>query len=224
MRISDDRYSRDRQRFDLALHLEHDIAGHDSLKHYGATVRPDLLEKVRAADGLMLGPMATYDFKDESKGEINPSKFFRKSLDLYANIRPARTYPGLPGRLGDFDLVVVRENTEGFYADRSMHVGPGEFMPTPDCALSFRKVVQKRKLANQRHGAANSGALRLDGVLKRHAHPDNLQHRVERGFQNPLAIRDASLNCRTRAAARNGKVCRFPAMGDHEPDVDFRHG
>jgi 3-isopropylmalate dehydrogenase len=40
------------------------------------------------------------------------------------------------------DLVVVRENTEGFYADRSMHVGPGEFMPTPDVALAMRKITR----------------------------------------------------------------------------------
>jgi len=39
--------------------------------------------------------------------------------------------------------VIVRENTEGFYADRSMHVGPGEFMPTPDLALAIRKVSRE---------------------------------------------------------------------------------
>ena len=38
------------------------------------------------------------------------------------------------------DLVIVRENTEGFYADRNMHQGVGEFMPTPDLALSVRKI------------------------------------------------------------------------------------
>ncbi len=130
------------QRFNLALHLEHEIAGHDSLKKHGTTVRPELLEKVRAADGLMLGPMATYDFKDESKGEINPSKFFRKSLDLYANIRPARTYPGLPGKVGAFDLVVVRENTEGFYADRNIESGSSEMLITPDVVISLRRITR----------------------------------------------------------------------------------
>jgi 3-isopropylmalate dehydrogenase len=40
------------------------------------------------------------------------------------------------------DLVIVRENTEGFYADRSMFVGPGEFMPTPDLALAVRKITR----------------------------------------------------------------------------------
>lgn len=37
---------------------------------------------------------------------------------------------------------MVRENTEGFYADRSMYLGPGEFMPTPDLALAVRKVTR----------------------------------------------------------------------------------
>ncbi len=38
----------------------------------------------------------------------------------------------------------MRENTEGFYADRSMHMGPGEIMPTPDLALALRKVTRAR--------------------------------------------------------------------------------
>ena len=94
-------------RFGLNLELLHDIAGHESLKKHGATVTPALLEKVKSADGLMLGPMATYDFKDEAKGEINPSKFFRKSLDLFANIRPSRTYTGVKTITGPFRLVRV---------------------------------------------------------------------------------------------------------------------
>ena len=129
-------------RFNLGLELQHDIAGHDSLKQHGATVMPALLEKVRAADGLMLGPMATYEFKDESKGEINPSKFFRKSLDLHANIRPSRTYPGMPARFGNFDLVVVRENTEGFYADRNIESGSSEMLITPDVVISLRRITR----------------------------------------------------------------------------------
>lgn len=129
-------------RFRLDLVLDHDVAGHESLKRHGATVTPALLQKVKAADGLMLGPMATYDFKDEAKGEINPSKFFRKELDLYANIRPARTYPGLPNRVGEFDLVVVRENTEGFYADRNIESGGSEMLVTKDVVISLRRITR----------------------------------------------------------------------------------
>jgi 3-isopropylmalate dehydrogenase len=130
------------QKFNLNLHLEHELAGHDSLKKHGATVTDELLDKVKNADGLMLGPMSTYDFKDEAKGEINPSKFFRKSLDLYANIRPARTYPGIPSKLGEFDVVVVRENTEGFYSDRNIESGGSEMLITPDVAISLRRITR----------------------------------------------------------------------------------
>jgi len=130
------------RRFALGLDLQHEIAGHASLKQSGSTVPPALLEKVLAADGLMMGPMSTYDFKDESKGEINPSKFFRKSLDLYANIRPARTYPGMVARLGEFDLVVVRENTEGFYADRNVESGGSEMLITPEVVVSLRRITK----------------------------------------------------------------------------------
>ncbi|GGF39701.1 3-isopropylmalate dehydrogenase [Aliidongia dinghuensis] len=129
-------------RFDLGLVMEEHDVGHASLARHGTTVRPELLDLAKAADGLMLGPTATFDFKDEAKGQINPSKFFRKELDLFANIRPARTYPGLAAPVEDFDLVVVRENTEGFYADRNMAEGSGELLVTPDVVVSLRRITR----------------------------------------------------------------------------------
>ena len=51
-------------------------------------------------------------------------------------MRPAKTFPNVPRIVGDVDLVVVRENTEGFYPDRSMNQGGGEWMPNADMAIS----------------------------------------------------------------------------------------
>jgi 3-isopropylmalate dehydrogenase len=130
------------RRFRLDLDIEEEIVGHESLKRYGTTVRDDLLDKARAADGLILGPAATFDFKDPERGEINPSMYFRKNLDLFANIRPSRTYAGLPAKLGQFDLVIARENTEGFYADRNMAVGNAEMLVTEDVAISLRRITR----------------------------------------------------------------------------------
>lgn len=130
------------ERFNLSLDLQHDLVGHASYRTYGTTVRDEILEKARAADGIVLGPTATFDFKDEAKGEINPSKFLRKNLDLFANIRPSRTYEGFPGPVGEFDLIVVRENTEGFYSDRNMEQGSGEILVTPDVAISMRRITR----------------------------------------------------------------------------------
>jgi 3-isopropylmalate dehydrogenase len=129
-------------RFGLSLAIEEEVVGHASLKVHGTTVRPELLDKARAAGGLILGPAATFDFKDPTRGEINPSMYFRKQLDLFANIRPSRTYAGLVQKLGPFDLVIARENTEGFYADRNMAVGNAEMLVTEDVAISLRRITR----------------------------------------------------------------------------------
>jgi len=75
------------------------------------------------------------------KGGRNVSAGFRIGLDLYANVRPARSRPFLGKGVANMDLVIMREATEGFYPDRNMHVGWGEVMPSPDMALSIRKIT-----------------------------------------------------------------------------------
>ncbi|MBI3770644.1 MAG: NAD-dependent isocitrate dehydrogenase [Deltaproteobacteria bacterium] len=55
----------------------------------------------------------------------NPNVTLRKVLDLYANVRPVRSFPGHPSRHPDLDLVIVRENTEGEYAGLEHQVVPG---------------------------------------------------------------------------------------------------
>jgi 3-isopropylmalate dehydrogenase len=128
--------------FDLGLRIEEDAVGHAGLRTHGSTIHAGIIEKARMADGVVLGPTSTFEFKDPARGEINPSMTLRKSLDLFANIRPARTYAGFPLRCGEFDLVVARENTEGFYADRNMEAGNGEILVTPGVAISLRRVTR----------------------------------------------------------------------------------
>jgi 3-isopropylmalate dehydrogenase len=112
------------------------------LKARQHTIHPDIVEKARRADGVVLGPTDSFQFKDPARGEVNPSMTLRKSLDLFANIRPARTYPGFQLRCGEFDLVIARENTEGFYADRNMEAGRGEVLVTNDVAISMRRITR----------------------------------------------------------------------------------
>jgi isocitrate/isopropylmalate dehydrogenase len=126
----------------LGLRLETRDVGFASLKAHGSTITDDVTEACRAAAGIVMGPVSHLDYPPREQGGINPSGHLRKSLDLYANIRPSRSRASLPhwGRT-PMDLVIVRENTEGFYADRNMHLGLGEFMPTPDMALAVRKIT-----------------------------------------------------------------------------------
>ena len=132
---------------DLQLTFEHAQIGFASLKEQGTTFPDSVFEAAKAADGVILGPVSHNDYPTADRGGLNPSGQLRKRLDLYANIRPARSRPGFQPRCGKpLDLVMMRENTEGFYSDRSMHLGPGEIMPTPDLAMSFRKVTRQASL------------------------------------------------------------------------------
>jgi 3-isopropylmalate dehydrogenase len=130
--------------FGLALTFAEHTIGQASLAKRGTTFPPEVLEACRAADGIVLGPVSHADYPPRSEGGINPSGELRIMLDLYANIRPSRSREGLPhwGRT-PMDLVIVRENTQGFYADRNMHMGIGEFMPDADTALAVRNVTAK---------------------------------------------------------------------------------
>jgi len=127
----------------VKLSFETAAVGWTAHKREGTTFPLSVLEKAKAADGVLLGPVSHNEYPPVAEGGLNPSGELRKRLDLYANIRPARSRAGFPPRCGKpVDLVIVRENTEGFYADRNMHQGAGEFMPTPDLALAVRKITR----------------------------------------------------------------------------------
>ena len=130
------------KKFGLSLNFTTEEIGLSSLKKRGTTLPDDVLEAAKRADGVILGPVSHYDYPPRAEGGINVSSEIRVALDLYANIRPSRSRRGIPhyGRTA-MDLVIVRENTEGFYSDRNMVAGTGEFMPTEDMALSVRKIT-----------------------------------------------------------------------------------
>lgn len=121
--------------------FEHRPIGLAALERHGTALPEAVVDAVAGVDGIVLGPVDHNAYPPPAEGGLNPSGELRKRLELHANIRPARSLPGLTPPCGrPIDVVIVRENTEGFYADRSMFHGSGEFMPTPDLALSVRKV------------------------------------------------------------------------------------
>ena len=129
-------------RFSLGLVFERAEIGLASLEKSGSTLPEDVAAKARAADGVVLGPVSTHIYPSAAEGGINVSAWCRTQLDLYANIRPSAVRAGVPSHVPAMDLIIVRENTEGFYADRNMAWGSGEFMPTEDVALAVGKATR----------------------------------------------------------------------------------
>ena len=185
--------------FGLNLAFEDAPIGLTGLRALGSTVPDESFARAKAADGVVMGPVDTANYP---QGALNPSAEMRKRLALFANIRPARSRAGFPPRCGKpVDLVVVRENTEGFYADRNMFQGAGEFMPTADLALAVRKITRQAstRIAEE--------AFRLAMQRRRHV---TVVHKA-----NVLRVSDGLfLEC-TRAVA-----ARYPQVACEEKIID----
>jgi isocitrate/isopropylmalate dehydrogenase len=131
-------------RFKLGLEWQLMEMGVKTLKAQGSTLPEAVMDAARKAPGIILGPVDHLQYPPREQGGINPSGEFRVKLDLFANIRPAKSRMGVGLTGKPVDLVIFRECTEGFYADRNMFSGCGEFMPTPDMALAVRKVTARQ--------------------------------------------------------------------------------
>ena len=98
-------------------------AGAEMLEKYGTVLPDDAIESIKQTKVALKGPITT----PIGKGSRRANVTLRKKLDLYANLRPAKTYPGLRSRYDKIDLVIVRENTEDLYAGIEFQRGTAEY-------------------------------------------------------------------------------------------------
>ncbi|MFG2075795.1 isocitrate/isopropylmalate dehydrogenase family protein [Nonomuraea maritima] len=127
--------------YGLGLDVQIAEIGFASLAREGTTLPQPVLDRIPEVGGVILGPVSHYEYPPREQGGLNPSAELRVRFELFANIRPCRSRPDLSVLRSPMDLVIVRENTEGFYSDRNMFAGSGEFMPDADSAFSIRKIT-----------------------------------------------------------------------------------
>lgn len=116
--------------------------GRTALDSHGSTLPDGTLETLGTLDGFILGPIGHRDYP-KGPGAINPHPILRKHFDLFANVRPTRSYPGIGCLYDNVDLIIVRENNEGFQPDRNVVAGSGEFRPTDDTTISVRVITRR---------------------------------------------------------------------------------
>ncbi|MBE1878545.1 isocitrate/isopropylmalate dehydrogenase family protein [Myceligenerans pegani] len=116
--------------------------GRAAIDTHGSALPEETPAALAGVDGWLLGPHDSVSYPEPHRSRLNPSGAIRKHFDLFANIRPARAFPGGHALVGNTDLVMVRENTEGFYADRNTFAGSGEMMPTPDIAIAHGIITR----------------------------------------------------------------------------------
>jgi NAD-dependent isocitrate dehydrogenase len=108
-------------------------AGQPSLEK-GLPAMPEAtVERIRELGVALKGPTTT----PIGKGHVSANVTLRKALDLFANVRPARSMPGVQGHFSDtrVDIIIVRENTEDLYAGI-------EYQPHPDMAQAIKVITR----------------------------------------------------------------------------------
>jgi isocitrate dehydrogenase (NAD+) len=103
------------------LAWEPQIVGKEALQRFGDPLPSEVLDSVRRNRVALKGPVTT----EVGGGFQSINVQLRQKLDLYANLRPSRSLPGIPSRFEGVDLVVVRENTEDLYSGLEHVVVPG---------------------------------------------------------------------------------------------------
>jgi isocitrate dehydrogenase (NAD+) len=107
------------------VEIEWDVqeAGADVMDRYGGNPLPDhVLESIERNGVALKGPITT----PVGTGFRSVNVALRKTLDLYGQVRPCKSYPGVRSRYEDVDLVIVRENTEDLYAGIEFEQGSDE--------------------------------------------------------------------------------------------------
>ena len=123
-------------------------AGDAALEQTGRALPDETVESIRQSDACMKAPVG------ESAADV--IVVLRRMLDLYANVRPAKSYPGMPALRDDIDMVIVRENTEDLYTGKEFSMG--------DSAVALRIISEgaSRRIARY----AFESAARRDSMKK----------------------------------------------------------
>jgi 3-isopropylmalate dehydrogenase len=141
--------------------------GRRALDTHGHTLPPETLETLHTLDGWILGPIGHRAYPKQANA-INPHPILRKQFNLFANVRPTRSYPDIGCLRDDIDLIIVRENNEGFQPDRNMLVGNAEFRPSDEMTLSMRVITRtgSRRVAQAAYELARQRKKHLTYVHK----------------------------------------------------------
>ena len=114
------------EKYGLEFEISKLIAGDKALEQTGKALPDDVVETIKNSDVCLKAPVG------ESAADV--IVVLRRMLDLYANIRPSKSYPHMPALRDDIDMVIVRENTEDLYTGKEFSLG--------DSAVALRIISE----------------------------------------------------------------------------------
>ena len=114
------------EKYGLQFEISKLIAGDKALEQTGKALPDDVVKTIKNSDVCLKAPVG------ESAADV--IVVLRRMLDLYANIRPSKSYPHMPALRDDIDMVIVRENTEDLYIGKEFSLG--------DSAVALRIISE----------------------------------------------------------------------------------
>lgn len=144
----------------LGVVVETLLAGDTALKSIGKALPDETLESIKHSDACIKAPVG------ESAADV--IVVLRRMLDLYANIRPAKSYPNMPALRDDIDLVIVRENTEDLYTGTEFEIDNAAVaMRVISEAASKRIAKHAFETAKQRDKKRNVTCVHKSNVMRK---------------------------------------------------------
>jgi 3-isopropylmalate dehydrogenase len=117
------------------------LLGKKGHEKYGHTMPEQTVEALKDTDGFITGPIGHNAYPRNDPTWVMPP--IRKRFDMYANVKPVKSYPNLPSLHKDVDIVFLRETTEGMQASGTVVAGSGEFRPNDEISIGHRVVTRK---------------------------------------------------------------------------------
>ncbi|WP_339886057.1 isocitrate dehydrogenase, partial [Vreelandella maris] len=145
---------------DCGLNYQHIDAGLGALEKHGTLIPQESLDAIEKYGIALKGPLTT----PIGKGFSSINVQLRRHFDLYANVRPAISFPGTRSRYDDIDMITVRENTEGAYLSDGQ-----EMIDDGNTGISVIKVTRKGSERIVRYAfelAKNKGRKKVTAVHK----------------------------------------------------------
>ena len=154
----------------LKLKLLYGEAGYNCIAKYGTNLPEETIALLKESQACFKGPMTT---PEEPGSPVSVAVKIRKMFNLYANVRPCCSLPGVASLRPDIDLVIVRENTEGLYSGAEFEVAPGvgiamriitKEASTRIAEFAFKLAAKRRKRLTYVH---KGNILKItDGIFK----------------------------------------------------------
>ena len=114
--------------------------GKKAHESHGHTLPQVTLDTLATVDGWIQGPIGHNAYPRNDPTWVNPP--LRKRYELFANVKPVRSYPNLPSLHKDVDIVFLREVTEGMQSSSVVFAGSGEFRPNDEISIGARVVTR----------------------------------------------------------------------------------